>query len=215
MTVTAGIGEGLTTLSGATGFYALYGVRGPVQLQAKKEGYDDAIQSLDVSADRTYDFNVVAERPRTDYRGTYTLTISAASPCRSTWGTFPEEAKRRVYTANVEQDAGRLTVTLSDADFIVTNGYGNRFSGFTDPTGTMTFPIGDFWGGEIVRFHIVERFSGGALLVGGTVTASGTPQRIAGTLGGSILTSNSTSDPFHPYLSSCESETHGFEMVRR
>ena len=213
VTVTSGIGEGLTTLSGATGLYALYGVRGPVQLQAKKEGYDNAIQSLDVSADRTYDFNVVAERPRTDYRGTYTLTISAA--CNFTWGTFPEGAKRRVYTANVEQDGGRLTVTLSNADFIVTNGYGDHFSGFTDPSGTMTFPIGDYWGYEIVRFHIVERFSGGAMLVGGTVTASGTPQRIAGTLNGSILTSNRTSETFEPFNASCYSETHGFEMVRR
>ncbi len=182
VTVTSGVGEGLTTLSDATGFYALYGVIGSLQLEVKKEGYRNAIQSLDVTAHRTYDFNMVTERPRTDYRGTYTLTISAASACRWTSGTFPEEAKRRVYTANVEQDGGRLTVTLSDADFIVTNGYGNRFSGFTDPTGTMTFPIGDVWGDEIIRFHIVERFSVGALLVGGTVTASGTPQRIAGTL---------------------------------
>jgi hypothetical protein len=215
VTVTSGIGEGLTTLSRADGFYALYGVSGPVQLQVKKEGYSNAIQSLDVTAHRTYDFNMVTERPRTDYRGTYTLTISAASPCRSTSGTFPEEAKRRVYTANVEQDAARLTVTLSDADFIVTNGYGNRFSGFTDPTGTMTFPIGEFWGGEPIRFDIVERFSGGALLVSGTVSASGTPQRIAGTLNGSILISNRTSAPFEPFNASCESETHGFEMVRR
>jgi hypothetical protein len=91
VTVTSGIGEGLTTLSGDTGFYSLYGVSGPVQLQAKKEGYRDVIQSLDVTADRTYDFNMVTERPRTDYTGTYTLTISAA--CSSTWGPFPEEAK--------------------------------------------------------------------------------------------------------------------------
>ena len=212
VTVTSGIGEGLTTLSGATGFYALDGVSGPVQLQVKKEGYRNVIQSLDVTAHRTYDFNVEVERPRTDYRGTYTLTISAASPCPS-WGTFPEEAKRRVYTANVAQDGGRLTATLSDADFIVTNGYGNGFSGFTDPTGTMTFQIGEFWGDEPVRFDIVERFSGGALLVAGTVTASGTSQRIAGTLDGPILTSNPSA--LDRPLSSCESKTHGFEMVRR
>ncbi len=213
VTVTSGIGEGLATLSGATGFYAVYGVSGPVQLQVKKEGYRNGIQSLDVTAHRTYDFNVEVERPRTDYRGTYTLTISAASPCPFTWGTFPEEAKRRVYTANVAQDGGRLTVTLSDADFIMTNGYGNRFSGFTDPTGTMTFQIGEFWGDELIRFDIVERFSGGALLVAGTVTASGTSQRIAGTLDGPILTSNPSA--LDRYLSSCESKTHGFEMVRR
>jgi len=217
VTVTSGIGEGLTTLSGATGFYALDGVSGPVQLHVKKEGYRNAIHSLNVTgANRTYDFNMELEQPRADYRGTYTLTISAASPCHL-WGTFPEEAKRRVYTANVEQDGGRLTVTLSDADFIVTNGYGNRFFGFIDPTGTMTSEIGDLWGGEIIRFHIAERFSGGALGIGGIVTASGTPQRIAGTLAGGILTSDRTSAPFEDFYASasCSSETHGFAMVRR
>ena len=214
VTVTSGIGEGLTTLSGATGFYALDGVSGPVQLQVKKEGYRNAIHSVDVTANRRHDFNLEVEQPRTDYGGTYTLTISAASPCHFLLGTFPEEAKRRVNIANVEQDGGRLTVTLSDADFIVTDGFGNRFSGLTDPTGTMTFEVGEF-GAFSSRFDIVERFSGGALAVGGTVTATGTPQRIAGALNGSILTSDRTSDPFEPFNASCYSETHGFEMVRR
>ena len=36
-----------------------------------------------------------------------------------------------------------MTVTLTDADFIVTNGYGNRFFGFVDPGDALTFPIGD------------------------------------------------------------------------
>ncbi len=217
VTVISGVGEGLTAISVGDGSYALYGVSGPVRIHVKKDGYLNRLEQIDVTAHRTYDFTMVTERPRTDYRGTYTLTISAASPCGSTSGTFPEEAKRRVYTANVEQDGGRLTVTLSDADFIVTNGEGNGFSGFTDPTGTMTFPIGEFWffGDEPIPigFDIVERLSGGALMVAGTVTASGSPQRIAGTLAGSIATSNRTSAPFEPFNASCL--TYGFEMVRR
>lgn len=216
LTVISGVGGGLTTLSGFNGSYVFYGVSGPVQIHSKKEGYLNSIQQLDVTAHRTYDFNMVAERQRQDYRGTYALTISAASPC-FTWGPFPEAAKRRVYSANVTQDGGRLTVTLTDADLIVTNGYGNRFSGFIDPTDAITFLIGDvyYYYDYSGHFDIVERFSGTALMVSGTVTARGTPALISGTLAGQILTSNRASAPFVPYSSGCSSGAHGFEMVRR
>jgi hypothetical protein len=216
VTVIAGVGEGLTTLSGFGGSYVLYGVSGPVHLQLKKDGYRNATQQLDVTAHRTADFDIVADRPRKDYSGTYTLTISAASPCPF---AFPDAAKSRVYTANVAQDGGRLTVTLSDADFIVTNGNGNRFFGFVDLTDTITFPIGaafDFYYYYYSgHFDIVERFSATALMVNGTVTARGTPQLISGTLLGAILISSRASAPFLPYSSRCHSNTHGFEMVRR
>lgn len=219
VTVIAGVGEGLTTLSGSGGSYVLYGVSGPVQIHLKKEGYRNDILQLAVTAHRTADFEIVADRPRKDYSGTYTLTISA-SPCGFTSGPFPDAAKSRVYTANVAQDGGRLTVTLSDADFIVTNGNGNRFFGFVDLTDTITFPIGatfDFYYYYYYsgHFDIVERFSATALMVNGTVTARGTPALISGTLRGSILISRSASAPFLPYSSRCPSNTHGFEMVRR
>jgi hypothetical protein len=217
VTVTSGVGEGLTTLSSFNGSYALYGVSGSVLIQARKEGYVDGTQRIEVTAHRTYDFNMVAERARQDYSGTYTLTITAASPCRSTSGTFPDEATRRVYTANVTQDVGRLTVTLSDADFIVTNGQGNRFVGLLDVTDAITFAIGDayyfYYYDE--HFQIVERFRDGALIVVGTVAAKGGPGLITGTLAGAIGTSRRTTPPFGPFSGSCFAPTHRFEMVRR
>ena len=219
LTVISGVGEGLTALSGFNGSYVLYGVSGPVQIHSKKEGYLNSIQQVDVSAHRTHDFNMVAERQRQEYRGTYTLTISAASPCRFTSGTFPDDAKRRIYTATIAQDVGRLTVTLTDADFIVTNGHGNRFVGLVDPSDRMSFQIGDaysyyyyYYSGN---FDIVERFSGTALLVSGIVGARGTPGRISGTLAGSILIARTASPPFLSFSSTCHADAHGFEMVRR
>ena len=217
LTVTSGVGKGLTTLSGADGAYAFYGVSGPVGIELKKEGYLNAIQQIDVTAHRTQDFSLVAGQGRTDYRGTYTLTISAASSCRA----LPDAAKRRVYTANVAQDGGRLAVTLSDAEFIVTNGNGNRFVGFSDVTDGLTFPIGDayyYWNFYSGHFDLVERVNGTTLLVNGIVTAKGTPQHISGTLAGSIMISDHTVAPFVafvPDLSVCYSQTHNFEMVRR
>lgn len=141
----------------------------------------------------------------------------AHSPCRFSGSIFPEAAARRVYTATVSQDAGRLAVTLSDADFIVTGGFGNRFFALMDPSDTMTARISDadnyyYYSGH---FDIVERVGGTPLMVQGSVTAKGTPQAISGTLRGSIMTSSRPSAPFLPAMAQCFSDTHGFEMVRR
>jgi hypothetical protein len=216
--VISGVGEGLTTVSGAGGSFVLYGVAGPVRIHLKKDGYLNTLEQIDVTAHGTREFSMVPERPRKDYSGTYVLTISAASSCGSGGNNqLPDAAKRRTYTANVAQDAGRLTVTLTDADFIVTNGYGNRFVGLVDPTDTVTFPIGDayyyyYYSGH---FDIVESFNGTALMVYGIVTGTGTSQLISGTLEGSILISRRATAPFVPFSASCYSNAHGFEMVRR
>jgi hypothetical protein len=217
LTVTSGVGLGLTTFSGADGDYALYGVSGPVLIQLKKEGYLNSIQQIDVTAHSSHDFNMDPERPRQDYRGTYALTITAASECRSSSGPLPDEATRRAYTANVTQDGMRLTVALTGADFIVTNGNGNRFFGFIDSTDTIAFPIGDpyYFAYYDEHYQIVERFQGGALIVVGNVTARGERGLITGMMAGAILTSTRTSPLFHPYSGSCYAQTHRFEMVRR
>lgn len=217
VTVISGIGTGLTTLADLNGDYALYGVSGPVQIQLKKAGYVTTIRQVDVAAHGRRDFDLPVEGTRKNYAGIYSLTISKSEPCRFPGSIFPEAATRRVYTANVSQDAGRLTVTLSDADFIVTNGVGNRFFALMDPSDTMTARISDasnyyYYTG---RFDIVERVSGMALMVQGTVTAKGTPQAISGTLKGEILTSARPTAPFLPASAACYSDTHGFEMVRR
>jgi hypothetical protein len=217
LTVTSGVGEGLTTLSGPDGAYALYGVSGPVRVQLKKEGYLNTIQQVDVTAHRTHDFIMNPERPRQDYGGTYVLTITAASPCRPSPAAIPDEATHRVYTANVTQDGGRLTVTLTGADFIVTDGYGNGFFGFVDPTDMITFPIGDpyYFAYYDPHYQIVERFRDGALIVVGNVAARGARGLITGTLAGAIATSRSMKPPYGTYSGSCFAPTHRFEMVRR
>jgi hypothetical protein len=217
VTVVAGVGEGLTARSGFDGSYALYGVSGQIRVQIKREGYVTSTEQIDVPAHRNYDFNIDPERPRQDHSGTYTLTITAASACRPSPSPLPDEATRRIYTANVTQDGGRLTVTLTGADFIVSDGYGNRFSGFIDLAGTVTFALGDAYYFHYYDEHyqIVERFQGGALIVVGNVAAKETPGVISGTLAGAIATSGRTSPPYGTYGASCFAPTHRFEMVRR
>ncbi len=60
--VLSGVGEGFRTVSGFDGSYALYGVRGAIRLRLKKEGYINGLQDLDVSAHRSQDFGMAAER---------------------------------------------------------------------------------------------------------------------------------------------------------
>ena len=216
VTVTSGIGQGSTTLSGVDGAFALYGVGGSVTIQLKKDGYLNSIQQFDVTAHRTQNFIMDPERPRQDYNGTYTLTITAASGCKGPTA-LPDEATRRIYAANVTQDGGRLTVTLTGSDFIVTGGYGNRFFGFVDPSDMLTFPIGDpyYFHYYDEHYQIVERFRDGALIVVGNVAARGARGLITGTLAGAIATARRVSPPYGTYSGSCFAPTHRFEMVRR
>lgn len=211
--VLTGEGTGLEMLTRDTGSYALYGVAGPVQIEVRKAGYRTVVQQFDVREHTTHDFTMEAERPRPDYSGTYTLTISSVEGCL----LMPEEARRRVYTATVVQDGGALGVTLSDADLIVTNGFGNRFSGFVDPDGTITFALGQvyFYYGYIGNFDIVERLVDSAFVATGDVFASGLPQRVSGTLSGSTMVTSRATAPFLPAIGECKSTRHGFEMVRR
>jgi len=208
VTVISGVGEGLTTLSGF-----VYGVSGPIRLQLRKEGYLNGAPQLEVSEHRNADFDITAERPRKDYSGIYTLTISATA-CLFSKGVLPEDAKRRVYTATVTQDGGRATVTLTDADFIVTSGRGNRFFGFIEPNDSTTFTLGGDYYYQL-EYDVVERFGATALLINGQVSATGSPERLSGTLNGSIEIATRATPPFTSINHSCYARTHGFEMVRR
>jgi hypothetical protein len=216
VTVVSGTGQGLTTDSASDGSYRLYGVSGAVRIRVQKEAYEDGLHDVSVTAHGTRDFELV-RRSRTDYRGTYRLTFVAASPCSTRFlALFPDAAKRREYTANVLQDGVRVTVTLSDANFIVTNGRGNSFSGLIEIDDTVTFRISDpdFYYYYSAVPEIVERFDDVTLIVSGTVSVRGTPAFLSGTFDGSLLAASRSTYPFGPF-SSCVSQAHGFEMVRR
>ena len=143
LTVVSGIGDGLTAVSSADGGYALYGVSGPIRLQAKKEGFANRTESLDVSDHRTFDVGMGFDGRAPEVTGTYTLTI-AAGPCQPLTATLPDAARSRSYTAQLSQQGAGLIVDLSGANFILSGSDGNRgksFRGFIDPSGAVTFEI--------------------------------------------------------------------------
>lgn len=210
VTIIAGVGENLTTMTDGRGTYALYGVRDHVRLQAKAAGYLNRSEDVDVRDHRAFDFEVIPEqRQRTDLRGRYRLTISRM-PCPGT--PLPET---RSYDAIVTQEGPRLTVTLSGADFVVAAGRGNGFSGFVDAGNRVTFVIADPPDYYIYApYDLIERIDGGrVLIVGGSVTAGLSSTGISGTLSGGILLASL--EPYPQIHASCYGSAHRFELVRR
>jgi hypothetical protein len=145
------------------------------------------VQRLDevlLSPDHVTDTNwrIVGIRPW-DYSGVYTLTITA----RSCSPGFPDAAKRRVYTARVEQTGANLRVSLSGADFLDDPDSpvrGGTFAGAVKPTGEITFWIGARWSTiwDYYGVGLEERLSDGTVLViFGSIEATSTPAGISGT----------------------------------
>ena len=218
--VLSGEGQGLSVQSQEDGSYALYGVGGSVRLSLKKTGYLDSVQEVRVTEHMTRDLDIAAERGRTDYRGTYTLTIAADSACKGFYGRpLPEASKRRVYTASVAQQDALLTVTLSDADLIIFNGRGNGFLGYIEPPNVIRFKISDvnwdFYGYYATGgYDIAERVEGRAMMFSGVATVTGTPARLSGVFQGALALAFHATPPLQPLAGGCESGHH-FEMVRK
>ena len=209
VTVMGSVGGDLTTITDEEGRYWLYGVRDRVRLLAKGAGYLDRIEEVDVADHRSFDLEIIPERERIDVRGRYTLTFHRA-PCPGT--PVPDT---RSYDATVTQDGPRLAVTLSGADFIVTRGRGNAFSGFIDGGNRVTFAIGD--PSDIYHYgpyDLVERIDDArALIISGSVTAELSSTGITGKLSGVIVLSAAV-EPF-VHIQGCYGTAHRFEMVRR
>lgn len=212
--VISGTGEGLSAITDLPGSYRLYGVAGSVRLHAKKAGYENRIEALDVTTHRTADIDMsfAGDRPR--LAGTYELTVTAASRCTN----LPQPARSRTYIASVEQEGARLSVTLSGADFIVTNGFGDRFQGSVVGD-RVVFQAGSdyyyYYNNYLGQSAVIERFATTALALNGIVTARETATGLAGQLSGTIGVTRTAGPPFLPLTSSCYAGNHDFVMVRR
>ena len=140
VSVTSGTGAGLTTTSGFTGSYVLFGVKGLVRIEMRKNGYLNLVQQLDVTEHRTHDVEIVAERARTDFRGAYTLAIVAGSALAGAVSQPRHGAgihrQRRAGRPTPDGDAG-------GCGFIVTNGRGRGFTGFLGVSNDIRFDLGN------------------------------------------------------------------------
>lgn len=214
VTVLEGEGAGLSAGTNGVGRYVLYGAGGRVRLQARSPGYVDQTTEFDLADHRTVDFELRLERPRTDLRGRYTLTIEPAC-------SLPLLGGRRSYEATVSQEGSRLAVLLSGADFHVTSGHGRGFGGIIDGADRVTFTLTSafhdfygYYGGY--HYDLVERISEArVLLISGAVTARPSSGGISGTLNGHFALAEGRVAPFTQIIERCHWTAHPFEMVRR
>jgi hypothetical protein len=174
VTVLSGIGQGLSASTTGEGNFELYGVAGPVEIGAAKDGYFDRVQQVDVNANTTLTLELAPKRPWDDFRGRYTLTI-AGGDCST---PFPETARVRVYAADVSQQDARLKVSLSGANFFSGSGV---FEGVVTPTGDVRFDIRPVSIWDYDATDIFERLDDGiGLIVGGVVVGHPTPTGLTG-----------------------------------
>jgi len=103
----------MSTRTDAAGIYRLYDVAGDIEVRVSGQGYPEQVNRLTVTADARSDF---AFTSRSDFAGSYRLTITASARCPSNvpWA-LPPEAKVRAYDATITQTGPRLNVALSGA----------------------------------------------------------------------------------------------------
>jgi hypothetical protein len=208
--VTVGSSQGLSATT-ADGFYRLYGVAGPTELQVSKTGYLNEKRQVDVMRHETADFDLRLGVPRQDISGTYTLRISAAAHCDS----LPDDVRTRTYTALLEQSGPGVTTTLSGPTFLMGGGRVlNRFSGAVEParvTFQVTAPSTYYYWYVYTYPSVLEQLTASmSYSFSGSVQATVSGPRISGTLDGVV----GTYDLRFVTLAFCRSSSHQFVLSR-
>jgi hypothetical protein len=204
----------VSATSDSQGRYRLYGISANPQIRITKNGYVPRVENLTVTDHQTQNFALSWAGPRPDVSGTYMLTITLADRCRA---SYPEETFSRTYTAVAVQSGPALTVTLAGATFAVDrNGKGNRFGGRVEPS-QVVFQLSfyDYYYGGYA--DLVEEISSTLYyIVSGTATiANATPNRLSGSLNGSIMTISADPRPRpNPPGRSCTATDHQFVLSR-
>jgi hypothetical protein len=213
--VSSGTGSGLVTLTDFNGQYRLYGVAGAIEITVTKSGYATAVQPMVVTAASVADVAVAQTNPLS-LAGTYLLTISADTGCRGPFPpatALPAELVQRHYTATVTQTGPAFHVELSGAEFLVSNGAGNNFSGTAQP-GQISFFLGDgYYTPYPDLFEDVG--NGQALLVEGSGTLTQSGADLTGLMRGGVWVGPPPVWSQHFPTSMCSSDTIAFTFTRQ
>jgi hypothetical protein len=202
--------RGLVTSTDAHGAYRLYGAAGRTTLRVTKTGYQSVQQTVMVADHATLDFELALLAPRPDISGTYTLTITASVHCGSGFGpgNLPDEVRVRTYTAAVQQEGPTVDIAVSEAVFHVES---DAFEGRVEPA-RVVFDLEWLDGYSPPVIESID--SVGALVIHGVAVVSIAPNRLTGTLNGTLQTFG-TGSVWDPPNASCTSADHQFVLSRR
>lgn len=211
LTVLSGDGTGETATSALNGAYSLFGLRGRVRIGLSKPGFRDATYEIDVTGHMRQDFEMALDGPASAFNGRYSLTISAAGGCSQ---GFPSSATTRTYAADLRQEGSYIQVTLRDGQFIPHGfGYGDRFWGWTFGGRVYLYVGDDYYYSTPDTYGIAERFGSETVLVKGTISVSGTADRVEGTIFGRLAVGSTQTAPFKPITGECPNPR--FELRRQ
>lgn len=197
VSVVSGIGSGSSATTVADGIYKLYGVAGDIQLQISAPGYTTSTQSLNVAASGVADFTIAPTNGTPNLTGTYAMTVTADSACAPPGSgprTLPGDVRERHYIATMSQMGAKFQVTLGGADFVISNGRGNSFSG-TVLAGRIQIRLNDgyYYGPYPDLFESLGNSRYISIDGAGTLTLTGAD--LSGTISGTYLLVNSPTNP--------------------
>ena len=218
-----GIGRGLSTRTGLTGFYDLHGVAGDIELRVTKEGYRTLDHRVVVTDHQTLNLDLPIAGQLPDLRGSWVLTITAADTCST---ALPAEAMSRKYSAVITQVGTNIKIDLSGARFATLDGWpANVIDDAT--SGAEVLPdrvrfylgqvgcVGYMSGGGCSGYSVMEELAPSRFyLPSGHVTLAISPTALSGELDGeiSIHTRSAQDGPLYadqyPRETSCRSSRH-------
>lgn len=214
VTVTSGIGAGLSSTTDDNGRYTLFGVAGPVAIRVTKNGYATVSEPLTADAAGVLDF-AITQLGVVDISGTYSMTLTAdpACPAEGTQpGALPNELRQRQYVATITQAGATFRATLSGVPFVVSAGRGNGFSGRVEP-GQVSFSIGD---GYYTPYpDLIESLGpNGVFLVAGFGTIKRSGQDLLGELNGVFIVGQPPIWTNQWYVAECNRPHHRVVLTR-
>ena len=176
-----------TSLSATTDFngqYRLYGVPPTAEIRVTANGYQTSVQTVQLAAHTTQNFQLALSGPRLSLNGLYRLAIDTESSCSS----LPGDLQHRTYDATVTTTGSLVNVLLTEPRFRLNSGLGNRFSGRADAVG-VRFTL-DFFYSYFFYFYypsIAEQLPNNTVLtISGTATTSSANGGLSGPLNGTI-----------------------------
>jgi hypothetical protein len=197
------------------GSQVFIGIPADSEILVTKDGFDplqlNARLSTGVGPSRhSLTFTLNRKHARRDYAGVYVLDLVASC---SGANAIPAPIQQRSYTATLSQRAGEATMTLSGAEFVISERWanGNVVQGFVDDAAAIfTFEDAWDWG---LHPDVMERLPDGTVLViTGIAEAAPTGSGLAGRLNGSFtIYANASSSEVR---SSCSSALHSFTLTR-
>jgi hypothetical protein len=178
-------GTAIRVATDFAGNYRAYGVPPTTTLTVTRAGYQTQTRPLNLTRHSTENFEMPLSGPRLSLTGEYTVAFEAGGACPG-YPSLRDNLRRREFAAAVTQVGAEVTVRLTDPDFLVREGRGDRFVGRADSSG-VTFRLEDayyyYYYSINIYPNVLERLSDSSYFV---VIGDGQAQGSAGELSGTM-----------------------------